>query len=343
MRMRKDLVAVAGIALLAIAWVARDVVPLIVLSIVYAVVTWPLVRRLTAWLPRALAAAAVHIGIVVVVAVAFVFLWPFVYAQWQAMLPDLPNAARVAFSSLPAQVQAYLGAELQNVDLTFAAWSHEALLTGTMVLRSTTGIVGAIVLVPVLAAYFQLDAPRYAAALARVLPVEMQAASIRAGSAAALAIGGFFRGQIIVSALVGIMVYVALSLTGIPHAAIIALFTAAFDLVPYLGGIVAFVPSILLALVAGGIFKAILVAALLIVAFEIEAQILSPQIIGPQTKLPASAIIISLLCGSALFGILGLYLAVPVIAAVVAALRTLIFSSAGQTASATESQATPPH
>ncbi len=342
MRVRKDLVAVAGIALLAIAWVARDVVPLIALSIVYAVVTWPLVSRLSVRLPRALAAAAVHVGIVVVVAVAFVFLWPFAYAQWQAMLPDLPNAARVAFASLPSQVQVYLGAELQNVDLTFAGWAHEALLTGTMVLRSTTGVVGAIVLVPVLAAYLQLDAPRYAAALARVLPVEMQAASTRAGSAAALAIGGFFRGQIIVSALVGVMVYVVLSLTGIPHAAIVALFTAAFDLVPYLGGIAAFVPSILLALVAGGLVKAALVAALLIVVFEIEAQILSPQIIGPQTKLPASAIIVSLLCGSALFGIRGLYIAVPVVAAVVAALRTRISSSAAPTASATESQATPP-
>ena len=322
--MRRDVV-VAGVVLsLAILWALRAVIPLLALSAVYAVVTWPLVKHASRWMPRGLAAAAVHASLFLGLLAALIFLGPIAYAQWQNFVPDLPKAVWSVFSALPSSFQSYLAGELANANVTFSGWAREAFQTGTAVVRSTSGILGALIIVPVLAGYLQLDAPRYMDALNARLPEDQKETADRARAAVAIAIGGFFRGQIIVSAIVGIMVFIVLEIMQIPHAATIAAFTAIFDLVPYLGGLAAFVPSLLLALVSGGIVKTLTVAALLVVAFEIEAQVLSPLIIGPQTRLPASAIIVSLLCGSALFGIVGLYLAVPIVAAAVAGARVFL-------------------
>ncbi len=327
MQARRDVSILAVAAALGLAWAAREVIPLIVLSIVYAIATWPLVARLSRRLPRGFAVVVVHAGLVIAVLAAFVSLSPFVFVQWQGLIQALPEAARVAFAQMPAPLQSYLSAELQNVDLTIAGWSHEALQTGTHVLRSTAGALGALVLVPALAGYLQLDLPRYAALIDSWSPEIARTRAKSAGAAITTAVGGFFRGQLVVSGIVGILVYAGLSVLGIPHAGIIALFTSAFDLVPYLGGLAAFVPSVLLALISGGVGKVVLVVVLLVVIFEIEAQVLSPQIIGRQTRLPASVVIVALLVGSALFGIVGLYLAVPVVAAGVAGIRAFARSS----------------
>src|SRR5665213_1666498 len=214
MSARRDVTILACVVALGVAWAAREVIPLVVLSIVYAIVTWPLAARLAKSVPRGVAIVAVHTGIVVAVLSAVILLSPFVYAQWQALMPAMPNAARVAFSAMPSQLQSYLAAEFQNLDLTIAGWAHEALQTGTLVLRSTVGAVGALVLVPALAGYFQLDLPRYAAILDTSLSTITRERAARAGSAITVAVGRFFRGQLLVSAIVGILVYAALSVLG---------------------------------------------------------------------------------------------------------------------------------
>ncbi|MHB8463105.1 MAG: AI-2E family transporter, partial [Vulcanimicrobiaceae bacterium] len=133
-------------------------------------------------------------------------------------------------------------------------------------------------------------------------------------------VGGFVRAQVVVSALVGVLVYIVLAASGIKFAFIIALMTAVFDLVPYLGGIVAFIPSLLFALAAGGVTRALIVLVLLLAVFEFEAQVLAPQIVGARTGLAPSLVVVVLLIGGALFGIFGLFLAVPIAAGVAAAI-----------------------
>jgi len=91
--------------------------------------------------------------------------------------------------------------------------------------------------------------------------------------------------------------------------------------VPYLGGIAAFLPSLLFSLTFGGVTRAIVVEILLLVVFEFEAQFLGPTIVGSNTRLAPSLIVIVLLSGTALFGVLGLFLAVPVTAVVGAGIR----------------------
>ena len=297
----RRLAAVAAGFLLAIlaAWLLRPALLAIVPSVLYAIFTWPLVRRLRRFFPKILAVVIANAALAVLVGSALFFFGPMLYTQAVALIATIPDAARATILQVPPMVREQIGA------LSGAALA---------VLRSTSAILGAVVLAPVFASYLLLDAWRYRRAILSIVPNERRE-SLRAMFAQMYdVVDGYVRVQLLISAIVGLLVFLVLQILGVRFALAIGIVTAVFDLVPYLGGIAAFVPSILLALAAGGAAKALLVAALLAIVFAFEAYVLSPTLVGSRTRLPSSAVILALLIGGELFGPLGLYLAVPVVA-----------------------------
>jgi predicted PurR-regulated permease PerM len=316
-------IAVFTAGALVVAWLLRGVLPIVALALLFATLTWPLVRRLERRLPRSAAVVIANAGTAAILMAAGIAIGPVVYAQAQSLIAALPHSAQSLFQSLPGSIREPLTGALSNIDFSVGSWMREGLQATFTVLRSAAAIAGAIVLVPFLAAYLQMDAERYARALYAVIPSEHRRRTERALGEVAAVVGGFVRGQVIVSATVGLLVYGVLLATGVRYAGAIGLFTGVLDLVPYLGGIAAFVPSILLALAYQGWPRALVVFALLVVVFELEAQVLSPKIVGGQTRLPASVVVLSILAGGALFGVLGVYLAIPVAATIGAIAREL--------------------
>lgn len=283
--------------------------PIVALSIGYAILTWPLVRKLERFIPRGLAIALIDAGIALAVAAIAYALAPLVYAQAQGSI--------AALSDIGTGV-------LRNLDVNLASYAGQALQAAVAIARSAASFAAVAIVVPVLAAYFQVDAPRYERALFAVLPEKHHALVRDAVAQISRVVGRFVRGQVVISAIVGLLVYIVLRATGVPYAAIIALITGVLDLVPYLGGLAAFVPSLVFALAYGGVTHAVVVGVLLAGVFEFEAQVLSPQIMGSNTGLPPSVVVLALLAGSALFGVLGLYIAVPLAAAIGAVVRVIL-------------------
>lgn len=302
----------------------RWVIELVCISLGYAIVTWPLVRRFERRMPRGAAIALVDAGIALTAAAVAFALAPLVYAQAQASIAALPNAADAVLRALPESMQGWLTATLQQLDVSVAAYAREALAAGIVLVRSAASLAAAAIVVPMLAAYFQIDAQRYAGAVFAIVPARYHATARRAMAELSRAVAGFLRGQVIVSGIVGVLLYAVLSLSGVPFAAAIAVLAAILDLVPYLGGVAAFFPSLLFALAFHGAGRAAIVALLIAGVFEFEAQVLSPQILGSRTGLPRSVVVLALIAGTAVFGVFGLYLAVPAAAGVAAVLRVIL-------------------
>jgi predicted PurR-regulated permease PerM len=298
--------AIIGVALL-----LRPVLFVIVAAAVYAFITWPLSSALAKHMPRAGAVVVVNIGIALIVIGVLFVVGPAVYAQAHSLITELPAAFASVTATLPAGVRETAAAPFRLEAATIALWSREAMQAGIGLARSVVGIVAAAIIVPVLGAYLQADYPRYERAVIGMVSKQRQPALTQLLHELSGVAGAFIRAQLIVSAIVGFLIYAALLVARVPFAPVIGLATAITDLVPYLGGLVAFVPSILLALATGGIAKATLAAILILTVFGAEAHFLQPQIVGVRTHLPPSAIVISLLVGGTLFGVMGLYLAVP--------------------------------
>lgn len=135
--------------------------------------------------------------------------------------------------------------------------------------------------------------------------------------------GRWIRGQLILGAIVGIGTFVGLIILGelvdpvfLSFAVLLAVVAGVLELVPVIGPILSMIPTLVLALAAQDPLRAgIAVVALYLIVQQVENHVLVPQVQGDAVELHPSVVIVALIVGSALFGLLGAILSVPVTAA----------------------------
>ena len=128
-------------------------------------------------------------------------------------------------------------------------------------------------------------------------------------------IGYWLQGQILLGVIIGVLTYIVLMIVGIPHALILALVAAAFEIIPVFGPIIAAVPAVLIAFSAGGFGKAVLLAGLYIIIHQFENHLFYPLVTKKIVGISPIVVILALVIGFKLAGILGAILAVPLSAA----------------------------
>lgn len=126
-------------------------------------------------------------------------------------------------------------------------------------------------------------------------------------------LGAWLRGQIVLMAVIGLMVFIGLSLLRVKFALTLALVAALFEIFPIIGPIIAAVPAIIFALLQSpGL--AILTAAMYYVVQELEKYLVVPLVMKKAVGLSSISILIAVVIGAELYGIIGALLAIPVAA-----------------------------
>lgn len=126
----------------------------------------------------------------------------------------------------------------------------------------------------------------------------------------------FIASQFLDAVVVGILVTIAMSIMGIKYAPLLGFFIGLFNMIPYVGAIIAVVISAVITLITGGLSQTIWMLIVVIVLQQIDANIINPNIIGQSLKVSPLLVIFAITVGGAYFGMLGMFLAVPVIAIV---------------------------
>ena len=122
----------------------------------------------------------------------------------------------------------------------------------------------------------------------------------------------FLSGQVLDAIIVGILTSVAMSIIGVKYAVLLGFIIGLFNLIPYFGAIIAVIIAIIVTVFTGGLGQAILMAIVVIILQQIDANIINPKIIGNSLSISPLLVIFSVTIGGAYFGILGMFLAVPV-------------------------------
>lgn len=127
-------------------------------------------------------------------------------------------------------------------------------------------------------------------------------------------LGGYVRGSAIVGFVDAVLIGVALLVLGVPFVVplIVLTFFAAFF--PIVGGVTAGVVSALVALASEGVVDALILVAVTVVVQQVEGDVLQPIVFGRALRLHPVAILLALTAGATLAGIIGAFLAVPVLA-----------------------------
>ncbi len=138
-------------------------------------------------------------------------------------------------------------------------------------------------------------------------------------------LAGFARGQAMVCLLLGVFYAVGLSLVGLDFGMVVGFVTGLISFVPYFGMLFGFVTGMGIAIAQFGEFVPVLLVALVFgVGQVLEGNILTPKLVGERVGLHAVWIIFGLMAGGALFGFLGVLLAVPVMAVIGVLVRFLL-------------------
>lgn len=279
-------------------------------------------------------AGSVLFGQVVNEAARFVNLLPEALEQLARSLANIGGWLAALSASLPEFLQERIGFEASSDDFSaqvqeqVGVWllaAAQALVgflerllnegPGALVVGATTIVSGAFqgVLIVIASAYILYDMPRLAANLRRFVPVRYRPLYSDLARKADRAVGGFLRGQVLISITIGTLIWIGLSLLGVPLATVLAVLAGVFNLVPYLGPIVATIPAVLLAFTVSPL-TALLALIVIFVANQLEAHLFSPMILGKSTNIHPVTVLISILIGVGFLGVLGAFLAVPVVA-----------------------------
>jgi len=124
----------------------------------------------------------------------------------------------------------------------------------------------------------------------------------------------FISSQLLDAIIVGILVTIAMSIIGVKYAVLLGFMIGLFNIIPYFGAIIAVVISIIITIITGGLSQALIMAVVVIVLQQIDSNIINPKIIGNSLEISPLLVIFAVTVGGAYFGVLGMFLAVPVVA-----------------------------
>lgn len=133
----------------------------------------------------------------------------------------------------------------------------------------------------------------------------------------------YITGQILDAIILGLMVMAGMMVLNIPYVLVIGILMMVFSLIPFLGAYISLFLGAFIILTVDPI-KALIFVVLVIVMQQIENNFVYPYVVGKSVSLPSAWVLISLLVGSAMFGIPGMLISVPTCAVLYALSRTFI-------------------
>ena len=170
------------------------------------------------------------------------------------------------------------------------------------------------ILAPLLALYLLIDLPHLQRDLLNLVPEGHRKEAAFVGSQMGRAVGGFFRGQLLVALVVFILSSIGFRLIGLPFWLVIGAIAGLTNLIPLVGPFIGGGLGFLIGTLSDGIglgLKAVIVA---LVVQQIDNHVVSPNIMKRTVKLHPVTVMLGLLAGGTIAGFWGILLAVPAIA-----------------------------
>jgi predicted PurR-regulated permease PerM len=164
-----------------------------------------------------------------------------------------------------------------------------------------------------LALYLIIDRDRMRGAMFALIPRAHHVQASRILINLEKIVGGYMRGQVITSVLMGVFTFAVLAIARVPNALALATLAGVADVLPYVGAFLPCGPAFLASL-QRGTPVAIGVLVALVIYQEFESRFIVPRVYGKVLRLPAATVMVSLLVGGELLGILGALLALPIAA-----------------------------
>jgi len=287
-------------------------IALILASAFAPVMTWMRQRGVPSVLATVISLFAV---LVILTGVGWLITWA-VQDQWE----ELYSQAEEGLLSLLAWIDTLPFAPSDNqiadwtaqlIDFVTSAQFGSGALAGVSAVAS---FITGLVLMVVILFFFLKDGPQMWEFLLRPLQGIAYERAQRIGDKTVVTLGSYVRGTASGALVDAIGILIGLLILQVPLAVPLAVLVFLLAFIPIVGATLAGALAALVALVANGWFNAVLVVGVIILVQQLEGNFLQPVLMGRQTKLNAFVVLVALAAGTAVGGILGAVLAVPITA-----------------------------
>ena len=304
----------------------RDLVLVILTAIVISSSIEPAIK----WfgkhrLPRVLAVMTIYLLIGLFLVGTVYFLVPPLLNESVGLLERLPSELRdfnlMGFTKESGLLAVDSGVQfVKNIPISDAFSNTKEIISNISGnFFKTTGVVFgglfSFVLITVLSFYFALQETGIDDFLRIISPVKHQDYVVDLWKRSQAKIGLWMQGQLLLGVIVGVLVYLGLTILGVPYAFLLAILAAAFELIPLFGPIIAAVPAVVLGFVDGGLSLGIFVIGLFVIIQQFENHLIYPLVVRKVVGISPILVIIALIVGAKLAGFLGIIISVPVSAA----------------------------
>ncbi len=304
------------IAVLAIVYLLRDVLMIILVSVILASALNPWVNSLQRKkVPRLVAAILIYVLFFGSFIAILMVLVPPIANQISEIATHFPQYYNQVINdfqkfqdfSLQQKVLDNLDSALQSLSLNLGQTSGSIL----SLLGGVFGGLFAFLGVVVITFYMLLEDSALKTFIRSVTPIKYQPYVFQLVNRSQRRLQMWLQGQLILSLIIGVLTFIGLEVLGVQYALVLALWAALTEFIPYLGPTLGAIPAVFIALTTGNFVQAIAVVVLYIVVQELENHFIVPKVMQKAVGLNPLIVIIVMLIGAKLAGIPGLLLAVP--------------------------------
>lgn len=281
----------------------RDVLLILLTAIVFATAIEPL----TLWLkrrgiPRIVGVSAIYLVMAILIAGLFYLLLPAFLTDLASFISALPQY----ITTLNVHIPQNFGFE--NAVKGLSGTSGDVLATLSAIFGGFTSFL----IILVLSFYLAAQEHGIEDFLRLVIPLKQEDYILDLWRRTQRKIARWMQGQLLLALIVGILVYIGLSIIGVKNAFSLALISMVFEVIPVFGPIIGAVPGVMTAIIQGGFTFALIVALIYLVIQQIESNVIYPLVVKKVVDVSPLMVIIALIVGAQLGGFLGILLSVPV-------------------------------
>jgi predicted PurR-regulated permease PerM len=312
---------VAVLLALAFLWVVRDIVVVILLSLVLASAMEPMVDYLNRKkIPRSVSVLGAYLLVIGFVALVASLMAPLVVEQFHVLSQNLPQYAADIQARYP-NLSALFGGDIGSVIHSLFSGGGGA----DAIFNRTVGFFnGIFAVISVLVISFYLVAADRGMKhfIHDLVPSAHQAVVMNLIQKVQHKMGLWVVGQIILSVFIFALTYIGLSILGVKYALFLALIAGLLEVVPYVGPFLSAIPAVFFALIQS---PALVVGVIIlyIIIQKTEGYVLVPKVMEKTVGTSPLVVLLALLIGFKLAGVLGLLLAVPLAGAITVVIHEL--------------------
>ncbi len=302
----------------------RDILFVILTAIVIASAIEPaalwLVRRKC---PRILAVIIIYLIIIAAIALFFYMILPYFITElgsFMNMLPKHLTALNVKANGIGSDFFGWqnafqglthsesIGDAIQNFATNITSGSDSLLAAITAFFGGAVSFL----LILVISFYLAVQDGGIADFLRLVAPLKHEEYIVGLWHRTQRKIARWIQGQFILAVIVGILVFIGLTLFHVKNALLLSLISTAFEIIPVFGPFIGSIPGIMVAVVQGGATFGFFVAIMYLVVQQVESNIIYPIVVQKVLDIPPLVVIIALVVGARAGGFLGILISIPV-------------------------------